>query len=285
MPKPSTTEIGTVPTPAPGTAVATTRKPRPKPTTRDKTPPPVPVAPGMDGLIALALQQEAPVEALEKLLALKERVDAQTAAKAFFAAKAAFQIDCPPIRKEAKVAFAGGGGDRVSYSYAPLDDIDRIVRPIANRHGLSYSWRTSVEETRLTAVCVLRHVDGHSEEAPFTCPTTTRAGMSEQQKYGAATTYAMRWSLIQVLGLITTDDTDTKEVDPTPISADQLVSIEELLEAKRETVRTPEKLLPKFLKFMGVEKLAEIRATDYEKAVQALTPKADEKSDDGKGDA
>jgi hypothetical protein len=78
----------------------------------------------------------------------------------------------------------------------------------------------------------------------------------------------------------------TKEVDPDARSLRTSWSqIEELLEAKRETVRTPEKLLPKFLKFMGVEKLAEIRATDYDKAVQALTPKADEKSDDGKGDA
>jgi hypothetical protein len=204
--------IGTVDAPPakPGTALATTRKPRPKPTTRDKTPPPVPVAPGMDGLIALALQQEAPVEALEKLLALKERVDAQTAAKAFFAAKAAFQRDLPPDpERGSKVDFASSGGGRVTYSYAMLDDIDTIVRPIANRHGLSYAWDSSVEGSDQAHGPVrLRHVGGIPRRRPFTCPatSTTRAGMSDQQKYGAAVKYAMRWSLIQVLGLITTDD-------------------------------------------------------------------------------
>jgi hypothetical protein len=269
--------------------MATTRKPRPKPNTTDKKPPltaPTDIG-GLDGLLALALKQDAPVEALERLIALKERLDGKAAAEAFFAAKADFQRVCPRIHKSSKVDFASSTGGRVQYAFAALDSIADTINPLLHERGLSYAWDTSIEGATATVRCTLRHTGGHSETSQFLSPTTSKTpGMSDQQRYGAAVKYAMRWSLIQVLGLVTTDDdNDAAEVDPTPVSADQLVQIEELLEAKRETVRTPEKLLPKFLKFMGVEKLAEIRATDYDKAVQALTPKADEKSDDGKGDA
>lgn len=234
----------------------------------------IPDVGGMEGLLALALREKAPVEALERLVALKERMDAKTAAEAFFAAKASFQAECPRIKKEGIVDYTPtSGGARVKFSYALLDDIDEIIRPICNKYGLSYAWNSKPDGSLLTVEFVLRHVGGHSESSFFTCPTTSKAGMSDQQKYGAAVKYAMRWSMIQGLGLITTDDDDdAAEVDPTPIDKDQLVVIEDLLEARKAVWKAPAKSTAKFLEYMGVATLAEIRATDYAKAVEALKP-------------
>lgn len=231
---------------------------------------------GMDGLLALALKEKAPVEALERLVALKERMDAKTAAEAFFAAKAEFQRRCPRIDKKGVVDYTPERGGRVHYSYAPLDDIDAIVRPLCNELGLSYAWNSKPEgSTLVTSEFILRHIGGHSESSSFSCPTTSKAGMSDQQRYGAAVKYSMRWSMILGLGLITTEeDDDRAEVDPTPINADQLVQVEELLEARRAEWKHPDRATAKFLAHMGVEKLAEIRASDFPKAVAALTPSA-----------
>lgn len=230
---------------------------------------------GMEGLIALALREKSPVEALERLVALKERDDAKRAAQAFFEAKAAFQRECPRIKKQGVVDYVpGSGGGRVKFSYALLDDIDETVRPICNKYGLSYSWNSAVVGTMANVEFLLRHVGGHSESSTFSCPTTSKAGMSDQQKHGAAVKYAMRWSMIQGLGLITTDDDDdTTEVDPTPIDEAQRIVIEDLLEAAKGRTKNPDKMVARFLRFMGVEKLADIRAADYPRAADALKPK------------
>lgn len=230
---------------------------------------------GMERLIELALREKSPVEAFSQLVALKERMDAKEAAKQFFAAKAAFQARCPRIKKEGVVDYVPtSGGARVKFNYAMLDDIDATVRPLCNELGLSYAWNSKPEGALVSTEFILRHIGGHSESSFFACPTTSKAGMSDQQKYAAAVKFAMRWSLIQGLGLITTDDDDdAAEVDATPITEDQVVVICELMEARRKTAKNPDKLNAKFLSFMGVEKLADIRATDYEKAVAALKPK------------
>lgn len=221
----------------------------------------------MEGLLALALREKAPVEALERLVALKERVDAQHAAQAFFAAKAEFQRRCPQIKKAGVVDYVPSSGGRVKFNYAILDDVDAVVRPLCNDLGLSYAWNSKPEGQLVTVEFVLRHVGGHSESSFFSCPTTSKAGMSDQQKYGAAVKYAMRWSLIQGLGLITTDDDDdAAEVDPTPVSDDQATTIQALMD---ELALKPGSI-KRFLRYLEVEKVGAIRASDYTKAIAAL---------------
>jgi len=227
---------------------------------------------GMDRLIELALKEKSPVEALERLVSLKEREDAKLAARLFFEAKAIFQQRCPRIKKEGKVDYVSEKGGKVKFSYALLDDIDAIVRPLCNELGLSYSWNSKPEAALVTVEFVLRHIGGHSESSFFSCPTTSKAGMNDQQKYGAAVKYAMRWSLIQGLGLITTDDDDdAAEVDPTPIDEAQLIAIEDALEKAKERAKNKDKVLARFLRFLGVGALKEIRKADFQRAMDALT--------------
>ena len=77
-------------------------------------------------LLALAVQQGANVEQLEKLMALQERWQAQQARMAYFAALARFQATVPPIPKGRKVEY-----NRTSYSFAALEDIANAIRGAA----------------------------------------------------------------------------------------------------------------------------------------------------------
>lgn len=217
-------------------------------------------------LLHEAVKHGTPVEQLEKLVALQERMEARQAAREFAAAMAAFQAECPSIKKGSTAQIVTKSGSKYGYAYAELDDIARTINPILAKHGLSYSWDSKVEKDTLTCVCTVRHAEGHSVTSSFTLPVDNPSAMNPQQKVGAALTFAQRRSLASVLGLTTTDeDTDT-EADPEPITADQRTELEDLAhEAKVD--------LPRFLKFMGVETLAEIRAVDYGKAMNALNQK------------
>lgn len=235
------------------------------------TPAPVPIIPAAHSiteLLHLAVERGTPVEALEKLVALHERMEAREAAKAFAAAMVAFKVDCPMIKKTSTAQIVTKKGGRYSYTYAELDEIVSTVQPLLNVHGFSYTWDTRVETNgMLTCTITLRHIAGHTEQSSFTLPTTTDSAMSDQQKMGAASTFAKRQTLIAVLGLTTTDnDYDAAAIDPTPITTEQLFQLEDMIEDSGADKA-------RFLTFIGVEKLSELRAVHFDQAVSALKQK------------
>lgn len=219
-------------------------------------------------LLQLALEKGTPVEALEKLVALHERVADRAAGQEFARALAAFQQECPPITHSKKAQIVTKGGGKFSYTYAELDAIAREINPILAKHGLSYSWNTSVDDKgiRLTCECIIRHINGHIAPAStFSLPIGNDSAMSEQQKVGAASTYAKRQTLIAALGITTSDDDfdGAAKVDPTPINEDQLIALQDLL---TESGRT----LPKFLDYLGVDSLEKLPRVRFNEAKAAL---------------
>lgn len=217
-------------------------------------------------MLHLAIERGVPVEALEKLVALHERVADRAAAAEFNRAMAEFQTTCPPIPKESTATIVSETkGTKFSYSYAELDTIAETVRPHLHKLGLSYSWDSEVNEATVTCTCTLRHANGHSITAKFAAPVDSAARMNATQRHAAALSYARRQSLVQVLGLTTTEpdpDGDSGEV----VSADQVSNLESLIqEVKADRVR--------FLKYLGVSSLCDVRASRYASAVVALEAK------------
>lgn len=217
-------------------------------------------------MLHFALEKNLPVETLERLVALHERVSDRAAASEFATALAEFQDECPPIAKTKKARILKRDGTPgYEYKYAELDQIARTVRPFLHSKGLSYSWDSSMEGKTITCICTLRHINGHSTTASFTVGIDNPSGMSEQQKHAAALTYARRQSLIQILG-ITTAEPDTDAADPETITEKQAVELKELL----TEVEASEK---KFLEYMGVDSIEEIRKSDWNKATRVLIEK------------
>jgi hypothetical protein len=216
-------------------------------------------------MLQLALDKGVDVGTLERLVALHERVTDRAAAAEFAAALADFQDVCPSITKGRVARVSTSGGSHYSYNYADLSDIARTVRPLLHSRGFSYSWDSSFSEKLLSATCVLRHTNGHKESATFACPVDSKAGMSEQQKFAAALTYAKRMALIQVLG-ITTADPDTDGGNPETISQDQA----DELRALATEVSADE---PRFLAYMGVAAFEDIMRSNFNMARTALESK------------
>lgn len=224
---------------------------------------------GIQQLLQLAIEKGAGVEALEKLVGLHERVTAREAALEFARQLADFQANCPAIGKNKTAEIATKGGGRYSYQYAPLEEIVRIVKPLLVARGFSYGWDSDVTGGQLRCTCTLRHVNGHSTAGSFTLPVENPSAMSPQQKVGAALTFAQRKTLESVLGLNTTeDDTDavSREIDPTPVSSDQLIELEDLVAESGTDLK-------RFLKYLAVGALKDLPAARYGEAKAALLEK------------
>lgn len=216
--------------------------------------------------IAVSSADKVPIETIERIVALKERMDARDAAAEFNRALAEFQAECPSIQKTSTAKVATRSGGEYSYKYAELDEIARTIRPLLQKHGLSYSWDSDMAGERIKCVCTVRHVAGHSQTATFVCPTESASAMSGQQKHAAALTYARRQSLVQVLGLTTTEP-DTDGAGSETITEQEGYEIEDLIiESGADRAR--------FLAYMRVGSVSEILARDFQKAKTALEAKA-----------
>ena len=160
-------------------------------------------------LIAKALEHNVGIDTMERLLALRERLQAEQARAAFLRALAAFQGECPVIVKTKTVAIRPASGAGYTYRYAPLDIIVEQVRPFLQKYGLSYTIKTRQDEGTLTAICEAHHEGGHTEPSELTVPIDKAARMNDTQKVGAARTYAMRYAFCNAFGILTGDeDTD-----------------------------------------------------------------------------
>lgn len=163
----------------------------------------------VDQLISKAIDKGLPVETMEKLLAMFERVNAIRAKAQFTQAMADFQHDCPIIEKRKVVKDNKGN---VRYKYATLDSIVDQTREIIGKHGLSYTIKTTNDGSNLTATCKVTHIGGHSEESSFSVPIGNEQYMTDVQKFGARATFAKRYAFCDTFGIMTGDaDTDATQ--------------------------------------------------------------------------
>lgn len=158
-----------------------------------------------DQLLKLAVDKDLDIDKLEKLLAMKERWDKEQAKKDFVAALSRFQEECPELRKTKDVKFKTDGA--VIYSYAPLPDIDRQIKPLLKKHGFTKRWKMFDVAGKIKVVFILTHVGGHSEETEMEGESDKSGQKSDMQAKGASITFMQRYTLIGGLGL-TTADTD-----------------------------------------------------------------------------
>jgi hypothetical protein len=165
---------------------------------------------GVDGFISQAIAQSLPVETMEKLFALREKVKAEKAREMFVESLSKFQEECPKIEKKKKVM--NKDGQTVRYQYAPLDVIiEQIKKPLA-KYGFSYTWNVKNETGFITAIATITHALGHFQTSEFQIPIDMEGYMTAPQKYASALTFAKRYSLCNALGIATADE-DTDAVD------------------------------------------------------------------------
>lgn len=200
----------------------------------------LPVATTPDQLLALAINKDLDIDKLEKLMLMKERWDAQQAKKAFLSAVTDFQEQCPDLRKSKRVFFETRTGS-TEYNYAPLGDIDRQIKKLMKDHGLSKSWKIKDEGAKIRVICIISHIEGHSEATEMEADSDMSGAKNAIQGKGSAIEYMKRYTLLGALGITTADqDIDGRMPD---LDMDKLhkqyMSLYEKIVAKDESFRTP----------------------------------------------
>lgn len=151
-------------------------------------------------MLQVAVEQNADLDKLEKLMELQERWEANNARKAYVAAMSSFRRDCPPIQKTRK-----GHNSQ----YAGLSETVDQIKDLMATCGLSHSWKTSQQDGLISVTCTVTHIDGHSESTSLSATADNSGAKNSIQALGSTVTYLSRYTLFAILGLASQDmDTD-----------------------------------------------------------------------------
>ena len=226
---------------------------------------PAPAITPMD-MLNTAVAKGADLEQLQKLMDLQERWEANQAKKAFVEALSAFKADPPTVTKNKHARF-GQGDKKTEYSFAPLAEVTGAIAPALSKHGLSHQWEVGQAEGGLIKVtCVLTHVLGHSERVTLQASPDSSGSKNNIQAVGSTLTYLQRYTLLAITGLAAGDQDDDGGGPVKLITAEQKDEIIALMKATSADTAA-------FLKYMGLETLDDMPASQFPNAIQALNRK------------
>ena len=157
-------------------------------------------------LLNRAMEQNANIETLERVIKLYEQGQHILAKQQFHHAFAAFQSEMPKVRRSKQANFPTRNGSTMSYSYASLDDVVEAVKPVLHKFGLSYWFEQQQEGPSISVTCTVSHVSGHSINNVVTGPIDTSGNKNGIQQVSSTITYLKRIALVGILGVACTDE-------------------------------------------------------------------------------
>ena len=209
------------------------------------------------------------IEKFERLMSLRERASLADARRAFYAALARAKGEFGPILKTRQVDYPHkDGGGRTSYRYEELADVGAVVDLVLSKHGLSYRHKSSQEGPKIKVTCILSHEDGYSEENSLEGVEDKSGQKNPNQAIASTVTYLQRYTLKEALGIGAGRDDDGaggEPVDPI-IELDDIAYVEQL-------IRDTQSDLAKFLETIEAPSIAEMRVSQYKRAIGLLNRK------------
>jgi len=128
-----------------------------------------------------------------------------------YAALASAQSEMEPATIDGKATVKTRTGGSYSYTYASLASVWQSIRKPLTNHGLSIIQRTYHEDGMIHLATILAHKDGGTviSHMPI-CPIGAPA-----QEMGSALTYARRYCIAAMVGVVSDEDDDGKAASQT----------------------------------------------------------------------
>jgi hypothetical protein len=171
----------------------------------------LPADPMVNMIERIAMDPSSDLDKLERMLAMKERIDGQNAMRQFADALSQARAEIPPIVKDSTVDFTSSKG-RTHYKHETLAGIAKIIDPILSKNGLSYRFRTDQGQGGVKVICIIQHRAGHVEETTLMGSADQSGNKNGFQAIGSAVTYLQRYTLKAALGLSAEVDDDAQSV-------------------------------------------------------------------------
>lgn len=199
------------------------------------------------------------VDKMERLFAMKERADAAAAKQAFLNSFADLQAVLP--------AAARGGKGHNERKYARFEDVMAALRQPLAENGFSINHRVNTENNIIRVTGILGHRAGHTVETEMTLPPDTSGGKTPVHAMASAISYGKRYVTLTLTGIATEDDDDAAKVRNGGVISDsqtaELVALFETTDAD----------IPGFCKYFKIDKYADLKASDFPRAIAALKKK------------
>lgn len=225
----------------------------------------------------IAMDPNIPIDRLEKMLAMKERMEDRVredqdrqAKKAYFAAMSRCQAELPVVTKNRN-------NTHTKSTYADLAAIEEQAMPIIHRHGFAVSFQPDGYNDRgeLRILWEISHEGGHVRNGTGEIPvdgagSQGKVNKTGTQAFGSTATYGRRYLLCMLFNISTGDDRDgnavDEPVDVSVITAEQAATIRALIE---ETGSDIEKLC----QYLKVEAIPDILQSEFARVVTMLEKK------------
>lgn len=189
----------------------------------------------------------------------------------------AFQADMPSVHKGQRATIPGKDGrSGYSYRYADLADVAAVAHPLLTKHGLSFTTQPRyVDGAGFVLVGVLRHQGGQRDEGML--PIMGR----DAQAIGSSITYARRYLLGCMTGIVTDDDEDgaaaTSQQNARPQAMQPTIPSRDVMLAKLDEVcmkmgKTRDEVTGVWLRRVGLDSLnavPDVLLFDYVRTLRA----------------
>lgn len=236
--------------------------------------------PDQDGMISMiervVMSPEIPIDRLEQMLALKERMedraredDERQAKKAYFAAMSKCQSEIPVVIKRQR-------NTHTNSNYADLAAIEHQAMPVIHGHGFAVSFQPDGynEKGELRIKWEISHAEGHSRNGVGEIPVDAAGAQGKVNKtgtqaFGSTATYGRRYLLCMLFNISTGDDNDgnrVREDDIKTITPEQVKVIRTLLEETDSDTQ-------KFCELGRINAVPDMLSKDFESAVALLNAK------------
>jgi len=219
-------------------------------------------------LLRIAVESNADVDKLERLMALQERWEATQARKAYYKAMRDTQEEIQPVVRDAN-------NQQTRSNYTRLETMHKAISPIYTKHGFSVSHdeADSPHEgmTRYVALC--RHIDGHSETTHIDLPLDDVGMQGKPNKTkvhakASSSSYARRILEARIFNVVFGgDDDDGNAAGAAVIDDKQMSTLLDWI----DSTGTP---IESILNWGKVKSLELFPAKMYDEAIRTLQAKA-----------
>ncbi|MCG8446504.1 MAG: ERF family protein [Hyphomicrobiales bacterium] len=245
---------------------------------------PAPVAPSLQPETAAILQvieraasnPAVDIDKMERLLEMQERIMERSAKAAFFAALADMQPELPVIDRRGRIEIRDKNNQEniiQSTPYALWEDINEAISPVLAEYGFALSFRIGqTPEGKIAVTGVLSHRDGHHEETTLPLMHDSTGSKNAVQAVGSSVSYGKRYTAFALLNLTSRgeDDDGRSAGAPAIISDEQNKLLRELMDEVSADI-------PGFCRYFQINSVAELPASEYDRAVAALNKKRGKK--------
>lgn len=233
----------------------------------------------------VATNPDASVEALERMLAMKERIDDRRLEEQKREQRQAYYTAMATCQSKLKVVVKNKKNDHTKSSYADLAALAQSVDPVIHEHGFTLSFQPAGTDEKGDQLIkwTVAHRSGHIESGTAALPVDKagsqgKVNKTDLQAFGSTASYGRRYLKLMLFDIATGDDNDGNQAKPTEnISAAQL---EELLKLA-DDLSVDKKA---FCEWAEVASFAEIAANKFNDARNAILAKGKKKAEKEKND-